>query len=150
MWFNIGLCLSGWCRKMHLWVDYFVTDSQTHSQGNKCMTPVGYQPGFFDCSSKNGECWENKIIKVGCLFTFLIGEWYILPLTGYSHSREFCIPVIHISHLYIVIFIFCFHLEKVQSINECMCTSNLLNYSQAEKSPSNVLKKFADARILPF
>ena len=36
---------------------------------------------IFDCSPKNGECWENEIIKVGCLFTFLIGEWQILPLT---------------------------------------------------------------------
>ena len=35
------------------------------------MKPVGFQPGFFDCSSKNGECWENEIIKVGCLCTFL-------------------------------------------------------------------------------
>ena len=34
MWFNIGLCLSGWCRKMHLCVDYFVTDSPAHSPGN--------------------------------------------------------------------------------------------------------------------
>ena len=32
MWFNIGLYLSGWCRKMHLCVDYFVTDSPAHSQ----------------------------------------------------------------------------------------------------------------------
>ena len=65
------------------------------------MMPVGFQPGFFDCSSKNGECRENEIIKVGCLFTFLIDE-------------------------------------------------NISCHSQAEKSPSNVLEKFAHARILPF
>ena len=52
------------------------------------MTPVWFQPGFFDCSSKNGECWENEIIKVGCLFTFLIGEWHILPLTGRKKSKQ--------------------------------------------------------------
>ena len=34
MWFNICLCLSGWCRKMHLCVDYFVTDSPAHSPRN--------------------------------------------------------------------------------------------------------------------
>ena len=52
------------------------------------MTPVGFQPGFFDCSSKNGVCWESEIIKVGCLFTFLIGEWHILPLTGRKKSKQ--------------------------------------------------------------
>ena len=74
------------------------------------------------------------------------------PIRESSASQLF---IFHM-YLYIVIFIFCYHsehiahLEKVQSINECMCTSNLLDYSQAEKSSSNVLKKFADARILPF
>ena len=34
MWIKIGLYLSGWCRKMHLCVDYFVTDSPAHSPGN--------------------------------------------------------------------------------------------------------------------
>ena len=34
MWFNIGLWLPGWSRKMHLCVDYFVTDSPVHSPGN--------------------------------------------------------------------------------------------------------------------
>ena len=52
------------------------------------MTPAGFQPRFFDCSAKNGECWENEIIKVGCLFTFLIGEWHILPLTGRKKSKQ--------------------------------------------------------------
>ena len=32
------------------------------------MAPVEFQLECFDCSSKNGECRENEIIKVGCLF----------------------------------------------------------------------------------
>ena len=54
----------------------------------KRLTRVGFQPGFFDCSPKNGECRENEIIKVGCLFTFLIGEWQILPLTDRKKSKQ--------------------------------------------------------------
>ena len=65
---------------MHFCVDYFVTDSRHTPQVT--YAPVGFQPEFTYCPSKNGECSENEIIKVGCLFTFLKGELQILPLTG--------------------------------------------------------------------
>ena len=63
------------------------------SQTPRRTPQVTYDAGrisarFFDCSSKNGECLENEIIKVGCLFTFLIGEWHILPLTGRKKTKQ--------------------------------------------------------------
>ena len=61
--------------------------------------------------------------------------WVFLQYIGrelhYSHEREFCVPVVHISHLE-VIFLFCFHSEralhikkKIKPIYECIRTSNL-------------------------
>ena len=66
---------------------------------------------------------------------------YIARELHYSHEREFCVPVVHISHLE-VIFLFCFHSEraldikkKIKPIYECICTSNLpdLMYAQIIK-----------------
>ena len=64
--------------------------SQTPRRTPQVTSDAGrdFQPGFFDCSPKNGECWENEIIKVGSLFTFLIGEWQILPLTDRKKSKQ--------------------------------------------------------------
>ena len=77
--------------------------------------------------------------------------WVFLQYTGrelhYSHEREFCVPVAHISHLE-VIFLFCFHSEralhikkKIKPIYECIRTSNLpdLMYAQIIKYLSCLL-----------
>ena len=79
------------------------------SCGLFCQTPgrtpqVMYDAGrisawIFDCSSKNGECRENEIIKVGCLFTFLIDDNIschsqaekVQPMSWKNlHMLEFC------------------------------------------------------------
>ena len=86
MWFKIGLYLSGWCRKMHLCVDYFVTDSPAHSPGN-VWRGSDFNPDFLTVP-KERRMLRNEIIKVGCLFTFLIGEWQILPLTDRKKSKQ--------------------------------------------------------------
>ena len=51
-------------------------------------------------------------------------------------SEEFCVPVFHISHLEVVIFILCYHsecmahLEKIQinKFSACVRLKNLLEY----------------------
>ena len=52
------------------------------------MTPVGFQLEFFDSPSKNEECLENKIIKVGCRLIFWKGEWMILPLSKHCLEKN--------------------------------------------------------------
>ena len=86
------------------------------------------------CVWGGGGLMKSSVLLCYHMVLLLPGDPSEVHIT-YSHSWEFCIPVVHISHLYIVIFICCYHsqrhiahLEKVKSINECMCTSNLLDY----------------------
>ena len=57
--------------KMHLCVDYFVTDSPAHSPGN-VLRRSDFSPDFLTVPQRTENA--EKTIKVGCLFTFLIGE----------------------------------------------------------------------------
>ena len=64
--------------------------------------------------------------------------WVFLQYIGrelhYSHEREFCVPVVHISHLE-VIFLFCFHSERALHIKKKSNQYNLpdLMYAQIIK-----------------
>ena len=51
------------------------------SHNPRYQWPDRFQLVFFDCPTKNGDCRENEIIKVGCLFTF-----WILSLRGRSND----------------------------------------------------------------
>ena len=97
MWFYIGLCLSGWCSKMHLRADYFVTDSPAHSPGRistwifwlslkerRMLTKRDYQGRlsfhFFDRwmtalathrqKKVQAMSWKNLQVLEFCLFTW--------------------------------------------------------------------------------
>ena len=78
MWFNIGLCLSGWCRKcIFVWTIL----SQTPRRTPQVTSDAGrISVRIFWLFPKERECWENEIIKVGCLFTFWI-RWMTVLAT---------------------------------------------------------------------
>ena len=48
------------------------------------MTPVEIQLEFFDCPSKNGECWENEVIEVGYLSLF----WMVNDRSWHSQAEN--------------------------------------------------------------
>ena len=61
----------------------------------------------------------NSVDRAGCFSQFRLKiamEFMLNHSAKYSHSWEFCVPVVHISHLYIVIFIFCYHSERELSL----------------------------------
>ena len=54
-----------------------------------------------------------------------------MRLTPIHESSAFQLFIFHIYILSFSFFVIIAHLEKVKSINECMCTANLLDYSEA-------------------
>ena len=102
MWFNIGLSLLGWCIKMHLCVDFFVTDSPTHSRGN-VWRRSDFSLNLLTVHQRTENADKTRLSRN------VVFSLFYMWMTGLVTHRQ----------------------KKVQA----MC---------------NVLKNFADARILPF
>ena len=83
MWFNIVPCLSGWCRKMHLCVDYFVTDSPAHSPGN-VWRQSDFSLNFLTVPQRTENAEKTRLSRK-VVFSFF---WYVNDRSCHSQAGK--------------------------------------------------------------